>query len=188
MCQFPPITYQIFCPYTPGQNGVAERKHLHIVELGLAMLYEASMPVEAFSTAIFIINILPSTKLNMCSSYQWKIKPKLSVYVWMSVLPLSSGIHFEFDPRSLPCVFLGYSDKHKGYPCLYPPTGRVKIYRNVVLFENFFPFPKLTSFFYVQQEGSRGVMFIQWMYRDEWHAIYHLNCCHTCDSSSLDII
>jgi hypothetical protein len=114
MCQFPPITYQIFCPYTPGQNGVAERKHLHIVELGLAMLYEASMPVEAFSTAIFLINILPSTKLNMCSSYQLKIKPKLSVYVWMSVLPLSSGIHFEFDPRSLPCVFLGYSDKHKG--------------------------------------------------------------------------
>jgi hypothetical protein len=160
MCQFPPITYQIFCPYTPGQNGVAERKHLHIVELGLAMLYEASMPVEAFSTAIFLINILPSTKLNMCSSYQFKIKPKLSVYVWMSVLPREYTLSLIRDPCHA-CSWAIVISTRKGYPCLYPPTGRVKISRNVVLFENFFPFPNLTSFFYVQQEGSRGVMFIQ---------------------------
>lgn len=38
---------------TPKQNGVSERKHRHIVELGLSMMYQASIPfrywVEAFT-------------------------------------------------------------------------------------------------------------------------------------------
>lgn len=103
---------------------------------------------------------LPSTKLNMCSSYQLKIKPKLSVYVWMSVLPREYTLSLIRD-HCHACSWAIVISTRKGYPCLYPPTGRVKNSRNVVLFENFFPFPNLTSFFYVQQEGSRGVMFIQ---------------------------
>jgi len=49
------ITHQMSCPHTPEQNGVAERKHRHITELGRAMLYGAHVPtkfwVEAFTTA-----------------------------------------------------------------------------------------------------------------------------------------
>jgi histone deacetylase 1/2 len=45
-------------------NGSAERKHRHIVEVGLALLAHASMPLkfwdEAFLTATFLINLLPS--------------------------------------------------------------------------------------------------------------------------------
>ncbi|GKD57141.1 retrovirus-related pol polyprotein from transposon TNT 1-94 [Tanacetum coccineum] len=60
------ILHRLSCPYTPQQNGRAERKHRHLVETGLAMLFHAHVPasywVDAFSSATYIINRLP-TKL-----------------------------------------------------------------------------------------------------------------------------
>ena len=65
---------QVFCPTTPEQNSVAERKHRHVIELGVAMMYHASMPkkywVEAFGTAIYLINRLPSPRLEMLAPIQ----------------------------------------------------------------------------------------------------------------------
>lgn len=67
------IAHRLSCPGTPEQNGVAKRKHRHIVELGLAMLYQASEPkrfwVEAFATSVFLINRLPSSQLKMGCPY-----------------------------------------------------------------------------------------------------------------------
>ncbi|KAH0764298.1 hypothetical protein KY285_000169 [Solanum tuberosum] len=63
------IVRHISCPNTPEQNGVAERKHRHIVETGLTLLLHANLPlflwVEAFVTAVFLINRLPSSVLKM---------------------------------------------------------------------------------------------------------------------------
>ncbi|KAJ4981121.1 hypothetical protein NE237_031958 [Protea cynaroides] len=42
--------------------------------------------------------------------------------------------------RSLSYVFLGYSDKHKGYRCLDPSTGHIFIAQHVVFNENIFPY------------------------------------------------
>jgi len=57
--------FRMSCPYTSQQNGRAERKHRHIVELGLTLLAQAKMPRhywwEAFSTAVYLINRLPSS-------------------------------------------------------------------------------------------------------------------------------
>ena len=58
------ITHHVSCPHAHQQNGSAERKHRHIVEVGLVLLANASMPLkfwdEAFLTATFLINLLPS--------------------------------------------------------------------------------------------------------------------------------
>jgi hypothetical protein len=58
------ITHHVSCPHAHQQNGSAERKHHHIVEVGLALLAHASMPLklwdEAFLTATFVIKLLPS--------------------------------------------------------------------------------------------------------------------------------
>lgn len=57
---FSQILHQASCPYTPQQNGVAERKHRHIVELSLAIINHASLPLslwdEIFASAIYLIN------------------------------------------------------------------------------------------------------------------------------------
>lgn len=56
------------CPHAHQQNGSAERKHIYIVEVGLALRAGASMPLkfwdEAFLVAVHIINILPSRVIN----------------------------------------------------------------------------------------------------------------------------
>lgn len=58
------INHRISCPHTPEQNGAVERKHRYITEMGLTLLAQAHMPlcywVEAFNTAIFLINRLSS--------------------------------------------------------------------------------------------------------------------------------
>jgi Integrase core domain len=65
--KIPHIIHQTTCPYTPQQNGVAERKHRHIVELSLATMSYASIPHKywdkIFSSIVFLINRIPSLDL-----------------------------------------------------------------------------------------------------------------------------
>jgi histone deacetylase 1/2 len=62
------ITHHVSCPHAHQQNGTAERKHRHTVEVGLALLAHASMPLkfwdEAFIAATYLINHTPSKVLN----------------------------------------------------------------------------------------------------------------------------
>jgi hypothetical protein len=48
------ITHRVSCPHAHQQNGSAKRKHHHIVEVGLALLANASMPgMKLFSLPLF---------------------------------------------------------------------------------------------------------------------------------------
>jgi hypothetical protein len=59
------ISYRQTCPHTHHQNGSVERKHRHIVDTGLALLSHSKVPFkfwdDAFDTATFLINRLPSS-------------------------------------------------------------------------------------------------------------------------------
>ena len=65
------ITHHVSCPHAHQQKGSGERKHRHIVEVGLALLAHASMPLkfwdEAFLTATYLINLMPSKVINNTS-------------------------------------------------------------------------------------------------------------------------
>lgn len=136
-------------PYTPAQNGRAERKHQHITETGLSMIFHASVPltigVEAFSTAVHIIKRLSSFVLQDKSNYE----------VLLSVLPAYDNFHVfgyrvfpclrdyaanKFSPHSIPCIFMCYSSSHKSFRCLDPISSRVYISRHAQFDEDFFPF------------------------------------------------
>jgi transposase InsO family protein len=56
------------CPSTPQQNGVVERKNRHLLDVVHTLLLESSTPsrfwCEALSTAVHLINRLPSPILN----------------------------------------------------------------------------------------------------------------------------
>ena len=62
------------CPYTHQQQGRVERKHGHIVELGLTRLAKATRDLKycwvAFSSALYLINKLPTSALNFKSPFE----------------------------------------------------------------------------------------------------------------------
>lgn len=74
------VVHRIKCPNTSQQNGIVERTHRHIVELDLTLLAQAFVPLhywtEAFFSAVFLINWLPSTPLAKCSSHELLFKSK----------------------------------------------------------------------------------------------------------------
>lgn len=138
------------CPHTPQQNGVAERKHRHVTELGLSLMFQSKVPqqlwVDAFLTAVYLLNLLPTSNLPRNISPYEALVGTQPVYTSLRVFG-SSCYPFlrpygknKFDPKSLHCVFLGYSEKHKGYRCLHPPTVRVYVSRHVLFDEKTFPY------------------------------------------------
>ena len=40
------IKHQMSCPHTPAQNEVAERKHMHLTEMSLAMMFQSQVPLK----------------------------------------------------------------------------------------------------------------------------------------------
>lgn len=62
------IQRQLTCPHTPEQNGLAERKHRHLLDLTRTLLHDSGSPsklwAEALSTANYLINRLPSSSIN----------------------------------------------------------------------------------------------------------------------------
>jgi hypothetical protein len=146
------IAHHVSCPHAHQQNGSAERKHRHIVEVGLSLLAHAQMPLkfwdEAFLTAVFLINRLPTRVLGNDTPFDllYKKSPDYSFLrtfgctMWPNLRPYNSR---KLDFRSKRCVFLGYNNLHKGFKCLDPSSGRVYISRDVVFDETIFPFSVL---------------------------------------------
>jgi histone deacetylase 1/2 len=146
------IAHHVSCPHTHQQNGSAERKHRDIVEKGLALLSQASVPLkfwdEAFLTATYLINRLPSSAISFKTPFEqlFSASPEFShlrvfgCACWPNLRPYN---HRKLSFRSIRCAFLGYSPLHKGYKCLEISTGRVYISRDVVFDETVFPFASL---------------------------------------------
>ena len=126
-----------------------ERKHHHIVESGLALLYHANIPLhfwdDAFQTACYLINRLPTLTLKnkslfetlFASSLEYSLLKNFGCACWPNLYPYNSN---KLQPRSIQCVFLGYSIRHKGYKCFHVPSSRLYISRDVVFQESLFLF------------------------------------------------
>ena len=94
------ITHLTSPPHTLEHNGYVEHRHRHIVETGLSLFSHAKLPLKfwplAFSTAIYLINILPTLTLqNKCPFYSlFQIHPnyyKLLLF-WLFILSMTSSL------------------------------------------------------------------------------------------------
>jgi hypothetical protein len=146
------ISHQVSCPHTHQQNGSAERKYRHIVEVGLSLLARAHMPLkfwdEAFQATTYLINRVPSKTIQYQAPLQrlYQVKPNYSSLhifgcaCWSNLRPYNQR---KLKFRSKECVFLGYNNINKGFKCLDVSTDRIYISRDVVFDESIFPFAKL---------------------------------------------
>jgi hypothetical protein len=120
----------------PMQNDSVERKHKHIVEVGLTLLAQASMPLkfwdEAFTTVVYLINHTPNMVINYETPLECVFQTK-SNYLALRVFGrvcwpnLHQYNQHKLQFKSKQCVFLGYSNQQKGYNCLDVSKGRVYI-------------------------------------------------------------
>jgi len=140
------IIHRLSCPGTPEQNGLAERRHRHVVDTGRTLMAHASVPIKywsaAFRTAVFLINRLPSSAIKYKSPHElvFGSSPSLDFLRVFGCSLLSLFGRSKLDYKSVCCVFIGYSANHKGYYCLEPHSGRLFISRHVKFNELHFPF------------------------------------------------
>ena len=138
------ISHYTTAPHTPQQNGVAERRHHHIVEIGLTLLKDVDLPLSywpyAFQTAVYLINRQPTTLLHHISPFEslfnqspnyLKLK-KFGCLCFPLTWPYNTH---KLQPKACPCVFLGYSQTQSAYRCMDLKTKRIYLSRHVLFHE-----------------------------------------------------
>ncbi|KAH9763832.1 retrovirus-related pol polyprotein from transposon RE1 [Citrus sinensis] len=139
--------HQTTCVGTPQQNGVAERKNRHLLEVVRASLIQAHMPLsywgEALASAAYLINRTPSSSLGFQTPFQVlndaimtpKV-PNLPPHVFGCVAFVHLPQQDKLSPQALCCVFVGYALHQKGYRCYHPPSRKIYITMDVVFHED----------------------------------------------------
>lgn len=133
------IIGQFTAPYTPQQNGVAERKNRYLVEMARCMLLDANMDHrfwgEAVVTANYLQNRLPSRSIPSTPYERWfKKKPNLGhvqqfgVDAYCHVPTEKRG---KLDSKAIKLKFVGYSEVSKAYRLLDPRSGKITVSRDV---------------------------------------------------------
>jgi hypothetical protein len=154
------------CPYTSPQNGKAERIIRTINNVIHTFLIQASLPgrywVEGLHTAVYLLNRLPMKTISAACPHValFGSAPSyehLRVFGRACYPNIAATAPYKLAPRSIRCVFLGYSADHKGYRCLDLSTHRLIVSRHVCFDEHNFPLavsPNLTDLDFLLESGS----------------------------------
>ncbi|KAL8152123.1 hypothetical protein V2J09_021931 [Rumex salicifolius] len=143
------VLLRFSCPHTSQQNGKAERMIRTITNTIRTLLFHGHLPprfwVEALNTATYLLNITPTTTLAMRTPHQLLFNQlpsygHLRVFGCLCYPNLTATTKHKLEPRTRPCVFLGYALKHRGYRCLDLANHKVIISRHVIFDESVFPF------------------------------------------------
>jgi hypothetical protein len=135
------IARQRTTPYTPQQNGVAERMNMTLMEKARCMLNGAGIGqelwAEAMGTACYLVNRSPSSALGDKTPKEvWTSnEPSLThikVFGCDAYVDVPKENRSKLDKKAEKCIFIGYKDGLKGYKLWNPETKKVVYSRDVV--------------------------------------------------------
>lgn len=133
------IKTQLTVPYTPQQNGIAERKNRTLMEMTRCMLQSSGINKhywgEAVTTANHIINRLPTKSVQSTPYELWYGKqPSLNYF---HAFGAPAYVHIPKDQRkkldttAKKLIFVGYEFGTKGYRLLDVDSNKIRISRDV---------------------------------------------------------
>ena len=136
------IVYQLTASGTPQQNGVAERRNRTLMEIVRSMISFSSLPNSfwgyALQTAAYILNVVPSKTVPKTPLELWNGR-KVSLRhfrIWgcpAHVLKNRSG---KLEPKSVVCLFVGYSKETRGGYFYSPKDNKVFVSTNATFLED----------------------------------------------------
>ena len=139
------ILHQTSCVDTLSHNGIAERKNRHLLKTSRALLFQMDVPkhfwTDTVSTACFLINRMLSSVLNLATLYQRLFSNKPLFFIDSKVFGCTCFVRdvhpqvSKLDPKSLKCIFVGYSRVQKGYRCYCPTLRRYFVSTDATFFD-----------------------------------------------------
>ncbi|OWY92427.1 LOW QUALITY PROTEIN: hypothetical protein PHMEG_00038582, partial [Phytophthora megakarya] len=134
ICQQYGIVHQKTVPYSPQQNGVAERMNRTIMEKARSMLLYKGVPTvwwaEAVSTAVYLINRTSTSTRPSTTPYEPSFK-----FGSVGYAHVDKSKRTKLEAKSFKCMFLGYAEDSKGYRVYDLESNKVKVSRSVKLDE-----------------------------------------------------
>jgi transposase InsO family protein len=132
-------------PYTPEQNGRAERDNKTIVQKARTMIHAKSLPLrlwaEAVNTAVYLMNRSGSSSTpEEKTPYEVWIgqKPNLKhlrVFGSTAFVHIQKQMTTKLEPRSKKMLFVGYDGESSNYRVFDPVSKKVSVSRDVVFNE-----------------------------------------------------
>lgn len=139
------IQHQLTTPYTPEQNGVAERYNRTIIERAKCLLYDASLTktywAEAVNMAVYLINrTINANSTNRTPEEIWSGKKidlsHVKLFGSQVMVHIPKEKRRKLDFKSQKMIFVGYDFNTKGYRCMDPKTRKLIVSRDVEFMEN----------------------------------------------------
>ncbi|KAL5777353.1 hypothetical protein ACOSP7_010279 [Xanthoceras sorbifolium] len=144
------ILHQSTCRNTLQQNGIAERKNKHLLEVSRALMFFMNVHKylwgEAVLTAAYRINRVPSRVLQHKTPFNYlkKVFPhnrinspsSLKIFGCTVFVHKPNLIRSKLDARSEKCIFLRYAPNERGYKCFNPTKKKTYVSMDVTLLEN----------------------------------------------------
>lgn len=147
------IQHERSTPYTPQQNGVAERMNRTIVEAARSMLHGKKVPLELWGEAVLcathILNRSISSVHNVTPFELWNgCKPDVSYF---RVFGSPAFVHVpdesrrKLDPKAIEGILVGYCESSKAFRIWSKTTRKIIISRDVVFKEDAIPRDMLST-------------------------------------------